>query len=823
MRSTRSFFALSLAMGTTTAVIAASSCGGAGTTGGTSSTSTGTGTGGQGGGGTGGSGGLFNIDAGQCSSPADCDGGLCVNGACCDSAANVCGDACCNGGSVCLFDKCVKPGKECNTANDCDPGQYCETALGTKPDGGAPDGGDDAGLCTQPLPLGGKCLDLPPVCDPDGGPPGPDAGCVAECTYHPPVGQLDATIRWEWGANAVHRPNVIDIWATPTVGRVYDGNCDGKVDVLDSPDIVFVSGKAIHVDTGLGTCCQCTGAATSACLTGVLRMLDGRTGKEIWSLDKASANSIGFAGLSVALGDIDVDGRMDIAAVTGEGLVVMVDGKGTVVRTSDKPIPGHGDATFGWGGGLSIADMDGDGFPEIAYGATVFSTTNGAITRLFSGAAGIGAEGIHEALSTFVDLDGAADSHLELLAGRTAYKLDGTNLWNRADISDGFPGVGDFDKDGKPEAVLVGNGKVWILDGTTGATLLGPFNLPGNGSGGPPTVADFDGDGKPEIGVAQANFYSVLKPDFVGKVINLLWKMPNHDLSSSVTGSSVFDFEGDGKAEVVYADECFLWVFDGATGAVRYATSTTSFTATEASLLADIDGDGHAEMLKFSNAADPSANGWKCMNANGQPTTVNGVTWVPGPALGKSYRGMVALGDKANSWVGTRTLWNEHTYHVSNICDDRDDACEAPNVYGSIPKVEKKNWALPWLNNFRQNVQDKGIFDAPDATLSLRVDCTDPVMAHPAVRNIGLASLPPGVNVGIYVKGASDTLVGQVQTTHALYPGQTEELSLALDPALANKSQSFVAKILIDPMNVTFHECHEDNNESGVEKADCVQ
>ena len=26
----------------------------------------------------------------------------------------------------------------------------------------------------------------------------------------------------------------------------------------------------------------------------------------------------------------------------------------------------------------------------------------------------------------------------ELLAGRTAYKLDGTNLWNRADISDGF-------------------------------------------------------------------------------------------------------------------------------------------------------------------------------------------------------------------------------------------------------------------------------------------------------------------------------------------------------------------------------------------------
>ncbi|MFO0762421.1 MAG: VCBS repeat-containing protein [Byssovorax sp.] len=826
MRAKPAFFALSLLSGATTLGAVAASCGGSGTGTTGSGTTTTTGAGGMSTTsttGSGGSGGLFNTDSGQCSGPADCDGGVCVNGACCDSAEHVCGDACCKSGTVCLFDKCVQPGKDCNTANDCAPGQYCETALGSMPDGGAPDAGPDGGLCTQPLPLGGKCLDLPPVCDNDGGLPGPDAGCVQECLYKPPVGQLDATVRWSWGPdNAVHRPNVVDIWATPTVGRVYDGNCDGKVDLLDSPVIVFVSGKALDANTGLGTCCQCTNTTPTGCLTGVLRVLDGRTGQEVWSLDKADANSSGFAGLSVALGDIDGDKQMDIVAVTGEGFVVMVDGKGNVVRTSDKPIPGHGDATFGWGGGLSIADMDNDGFPEIAYGPTVFTTTNNAITRVFSGAAGIGAEGIHEALSTFVDLDGAPDKHLELLAGRTAYKPDGTILWNRNDITDGFPGVGDFNLDGKPEAVLVGNGKVFILDGATGATVLGPFNLPGNGSGGPPTVADFDGDGKPEIGVAQANFYSVLKPDFGASAINLLWKVPNHDLSSSVTGSSVFDFEGDGKAEVIYADECFLWVFDGATGNVRYATSHTSFTATEASLLADIDGDGHAEMLIVSNAADPSASGWKCMNAGGQPTTVNGVTWVPGTAVGKSYRGMVALGDKANSWVGTRTLWNEHTYHVSNICDDRDTACDAPNLYGSIPKVEKQNWTLPWLNNFRQNVQDKGIFDAPDATVSLRVDCTDPVQAHPAVRNIGLASLPAGVNVGVFIQGAMDTLVGQAATTHALYPGQTEELSIALDPQ-ANKTQSFVAKILIDPQNVTFHECREDNNESNVEKPSCVQ
>jgi len=302
-----------------------------------------------------------------------------------------------------------------------------------------------------------------------------------------------------------------------------------------------------------------------------------------------------------------------------------------------------------------------------------------------------------------------------------------------------------------------------------------------------------------------------------------VWRTANHDLSSSVTGSTVFDFEGDGIAEVIYADECFLWVYDGHTGIPRFAAPHTSFTATEASLVADIDGDGRAEMLMVSNGADPSAAGWNCMDANNQPTTINGVTWTPGNAVGKAYRGLVAFGDKANSWVGTRTLWSEHTYHVSNICDDRDTACDPPNIYGSIPKVEKKNWALPWLNNFRQNVQDKGLFDAPDATISLTVECTAPVVAHVSVRNIGLASLPAPVNFGVYTRtGANDVLVGQASTTHALLPGQTEELVVSLDP-MASKDQSFVAKIIVDPMNPTFHECREDNNESEVQKPGCVQ
>jgi hypothetical protein len=283
----------------------------------------------------------------------------------------------------------------------------------------------------------------------------------------------------------------------------------------------------------------------------------------------------------------------------------------------------------------------------------------------------------------------------------------------------------------------------------------------------------------------------------------------------------VFDFEGDGKPEVIYADECFLWVFDGATGAVRFAASHTSFTATEASLLADVDGDGHAEMVMVSNGANPGPGGWACEYPDGGPETINAATWVPGPATAKAYRGLVVFGDSADSWVGTRTIWNEHTYHVSNICDDHDTACAAPNVYGSIPNPETKNWGVSWLNDFRQNVQDKGVFNAPDAIVDLAVDCTTPVTAHVAVQNIGEAGLPSGVVVGVFQRASPmDIQLITKSTTLPLLPSQSDPLTFKL-PATAKATDSFYAKIIIDPTHPTFHECRTDNDTSPTVTATC--
>ena len=48
----------------------------------------------------------------------------------------------------------------------------------------------------------------------------------------------------------------------------------------------------------------------------------------------------------------------------------------------------------------------------------------------------------------------------------------------------------------------------------------------------------------------------------------------------------------------------------------------------------------------------------------------------------------------------TRRIWNQHTYHITNVRAD-----------GTIPAVEQNNWLVPGLNNFRLN--EFGQFEAP--------------------------------------------------------------------------------------------------------------
>lgn len=746
------------------------------------------------------------MDAGpECVDDSMCSGGVCLNGTCCGSVDDVCGDVCCGDGMVCFGSACVMPGDTCVTNRDCADGEYCEPSLGDAPtvDAGMPDGGMSA--CGSVVGAG-RCIALPPSCDEVA----PGEPCIsASCEFRPPVGLLDAVPQWRWDpTTATEEPTRVDVWSTPVVGRLYDVNCDGAIDELDPSAIVFVSN-----DVRAGAC-----HGPDLCRRSILRALDGASGRELWSLPAVDSASVGFAGVSLALGDLDDDGVMDIVAVTGERRLAAIAGDGTVMAVGTDVLPATTNNGLGWGGGLALADMEGDGHPEVAWRGAVYTWRDGNFSLRWNepSARGGWAHGtVSTSTSFFVNLD--SDPDLELLSGRTAMDTDGSILWQRTDLTEGFAAVGDFDMDGTPEVVLVGGGQVTLLEAATGNTVLGPVAIGGTGAGGPPTVADFDGDGAPEIGVAQATVYAMLKPDFAGSTIDVVWTTVNHDNSSSVTGSTVFDFEGDGVAEVVYNDECYMWVYDGPTGNVRFSASTNSFTGTEASLVADVDGDGHAEMVMISTGANPDS--WHC-NHHMTPSP-DYPAW-SAPSYGRAWRGISVFRDSANAWVGTRSLWTQHAYHVTNTCDDGDSACDAPNTYGAVPTRQRPNWSLPWLNNFRQNVQEGGIFDAPDAVLDLRVVCSSPVRLVASLRNQGRALLPAGVEVEILQRGTPDRSLGTVTSSESVFPGRVLDLELEA-PADVLATDTFYARIVIDPATATFRECREDNNESGDVTGRCLE
>jgi hypothetical protein len=104
----------------------------------------------------------------------------------------------------------------------------------------------------------------------------------------------------------------------------------------------------------------------------------------------------------------------------------------------------------------------------------------------------------------------------------------------------------------------------------------------------------------------------------------------------------VFDFDGDGSAEVVYSDEHYLRIYKGSTGDVLWQTCNTTGTLREFPLVADVDNDGRADIVAVSN-------NYSSITCEATKQT-----------------GVRIYGDAKGQWVRTRRIWNQHAYHVTN-------------------------------------------------------------------------------------------------------------------------------------------------------------
>ena len=199
---------------------------------------------------------------------------------------------------------------------------------------------------------------------------------------------------------------------------------------------------------------------------------------------------------------------------------------------------------------------------------------------------------------------------------------------------------------------------------------------------------------------------------------NLLWSQPIEDDSSGMMGSSVFDFDGDGEAEVIYNDECFLRVFRGRDGLILSETPQSSDTAVGYPVVADVDGDANSEIIVAASTRNA-----ECGETDG---------------LSRDFAGIRALRDVRDNWLGTRPVWNQHSYHVMNILTDL-----------SVPAPERPAWRR--FNHFRQNPQN---FDAPDL-VALEADasdeaCVDEIRLRVLVINQGSVLVPRDLPISFY-------------------------------------------------------------------------
>jgi hypothetical protein len=736
----------------------------------------------------------------SCTSGVSCgDGGSCLNGMCC-STEHVCGAACCGAGDLCSFNKCVTPGATCLDSSGCKSDQYCQysVATTTTPDAGARDASGCVGAVTPPM---GVCLPAPPICPGDAGAPD-GAACIESCEYHPPAAQFTPTLAYAWGGQ-ITSPFATDVMMAPIVLPLEDTNCDGQINAEDIPDIVF------STFTG--------GAYTS---NGTLHAISVRGGQLVdrWSI-AAPVNPIA----QLAGGNIDgvpgneVVGCLGYSADGGEALGVRAfKADGSTLWTST------GTRCFM----PALADLDGDGTVEVVTEGGILDGATGALKHSWTGVAGT-------VIGNFAisDLDG--DGVLDIVTAVGAYHADGTRFVTamptdtNAEAGSNYVAVGDLDKDGRPEVIATSfashtvsvwdyapsqPGKLtWMRQGIDINSTLTPHCVSGSAGsmegGGPPTVADFNGDGTPDVALAGGIGYAILDGSKVAtaSVANadvFLWTSSTTDCSSAETGSSVFDFRGDGKAEALYSDEEHLRVYDGPSGTVLWSACNTTGTVVEYPLVVDVDNDGHADIVVVSNAYASGGTEYQCQDTPTGPIAQSGVR---------------VFSDANLTWVRTRAIWNQHTYHVTNVNDD-----------GTLPTHELANWKQAGLNDFRQNKQPGSEFAAPDAVVSLAPTCGSPFALAVTVRNIGEAALPAGVVVGIYGGTApTGTKLGATTTLVPLYSAQSETLVVPLPgaPAEVQSGKTPVYAIVDDTTtpHPSWHECNTTNNSSGPVSTGCNQ
>jgi hypothetical protein len=335
---------------------------------------------------------------------------------------------------------------------------------------------------------------------------------------------------------------------------------------------------------------------------------------------------------------------------------------------------------------IQLADINADGISELIVGPYIYNARTGAL--LLAGTFQTGGTGFgspHALMENYwgryrmpavgdIDYDG----QLEIVAGNTIYKPVITNVNNNtgntwsilstavsnANIQypDGQTVLVDFDRDGDLDVAVVGceirnntndyepyHVQFYVWDGQTPNIISYAPVLPNRTHATIPYAGDLNGDGFVDFAFAEShNGLGLVSYHYDPSQPGNIKRGLNKTEFAETSGFTMFDFNQDGKSEIVYRNTTQFFIVDGTTlNPITPITTMYSGTVAEYPIVADVDNDGSAEII--------------LTHANKQ--------WAsPYDATGTMT--VYKSGSNDAKWAPARKVWNQWHFNTTLINDN---------------------------------------------------------------------------------------------------------------------------------------------------------